>query len=324
MLDLHLHLDGSLSPPLVRELARMQGLPLPAEPERALRAPEDCADLNEYLQCFDLPLTLLQSAEALEMAARGLCEELRKQGLCYAEIRFAPQLHTRKGLTQRQAADAVCRGVQASGFPAQIILCCMRGGADPVNRETLEVAAACMGAGVCACDLAGAEALYPTEQYAGLFARARSMQIPFTIHAGEAAGPASIRAALEMGASRIGHGVRAGEDDALLEELAVREVPLELCFTSNLQTRAVPSPEAFPLREYLRRGLCCTVNTDNMTVSGTSLAEEYAKLATLGLTGEEKVTLLLHAAQAAFLPEEKRRELVSRIKEKGAGWPESI
>lgn len=309
MIDLHLHLDGSLPPALVRELALEQGYPVPAALEGALRAPEDCASLNEYLKCFDLPLALLQNGEALERAAYAVCMGLQRQGLLYAEIRFAPQLHTRQGLAQRQAVEAAARGVARSGFPAQLILCCMRGGGDSASRETLAVAAQALGSGVCACDLAGAEALYPTGGYRDLFAYARSLGVPFTIHAGEADGPGSIWAALGMGASRIGHGVRAREDPALVEELARRQVPLELCFTSNLQTKAVPSPQAFPLRQYLAQGLCCTVNTDNMTVSGTTLAGEYRKLAALGLTPAEQGALLQNAARAAFLPEGERQAL---------------
>lgn len=321
MIDLHLHLDGSLPAAFIGELAGNQGVALPENLEKALKAPENCQSLDEYLQCFELPLSLLQNVEALEQAAFTLCSLLYSQGLLYGEIRFAPQLHTRKGLTQRQAAEAVCRGAAQAALPVQVILCCMRGGPYPVNRETLDTAAALLGKGVCACDLAGAEGLYPTEEYRELFACARSLGLPFTIHAGEAAGPGSIRAALEMGAARIGHGVRAGEDSALLQELAARQVPLEMCLTSNVQTKAIKSPESFPLREYLQKGLCCTANTDNMTVSGVNLREEYKKLAALGLTGEEKEALLINAARAAFLPEEKRLALEKEARAKGDNWP---
>lgn len=323
MIDLHLHLDGSLSPALVRELAGEQRLPLPASLGDALRAPRDCASLDQYLERFQLPLKLLQSAWALEKAAYTLCGELHSQGLLYAEIRFAPQLHTGEGLTQRQAVEAVCKGVAASPLGAQVILCCMRGAPDPVNRETLDLCAAFLGQGACAADLAGAEGLYPTAMYEGLFAYARSLGLPFTIHAGEASGPESVWAALGMGALRIGHGVRAGEDPALLRRLSAARVPLELCYTSNLQTKAVHGPRAFPLREYLAEGICCTVNTDNMTVSGTTLREEYRKLTgALGLTPEEKGILLQNACGAAFLPAQERECLKARVREQSARWLE--
>lgn len=295
MIDLHLHLDGSLPISCVRELAELQHLPLPANLEAELRVPSDCRDLNQYLACFQLPVSLLQSAGALRLAASALAKELRAQELSYAEVRFAPQLHTEQGLSQEGAIEAVCQGFE--GYDIQTILCCMRGGTREENLLTVELAAKWLGHGVCAADLAGAEALFPTGGYGEIFRRAKALGVPFTIHAGEAAGPESIRAALDMGASRIGHGVRAVEDEALMAELAERQIPLELCFTSNLQTRAVAPAAAFPLREFLRRGIAATVNTDNMTVSGTNLRLEYERL---GLTEEEKRIVEANALRAAF------------------------
>lgn len=315
MIDLHLHIDGSLPLKTVRKLARLANVPLPPEEEGLwdlLSVPADCASLNDYLRCFDLPVELLQSAGALSLAVQELVEELRAQGLLYAELRFAPSQHTRMGLTQRQVVEAALSGRKAAGGEdfCQLILCCMRGGEEAANRETVGTAASFLGQGVCALDLAGAEALYPAREHAALFAYARSLQVPFTLHAGEAAGPESVRQALELGAQRIGHGVRAIEEESLLEELAQRQIPLELCPTSNLQTKAVPDLAHFPLREYLRRGLRATVNTDNMTVSRTTLSQEYALL---GLTGEERRALLRNSAEAAFLPEEDKRDLWQRV-----------
>lgn len=325
MIDLHLHLDGSLPLRLASELAGKQGLGLSEEElRRALTVPKSCESLNDYLRCFELPVRLLQSGEALFRAAHSLACCLADQGLLYAEIRFAPQLHTERGLTQCQAVEAVRQGMRAAlkekeRFSAQLILCCMRGAGDEKNRETVKTAEQFYGDGVCAVDLAGAEALYPTAGYRKLFSCARSLGLPFTIHAGEAAGPQSVWDALSFGAARIGHGVRAVEDPKLLDELVSRKVPLELCYTSNLQTKAAVSPEAFPLREYLRRGVCATVNTDNMTVSDVTLAGEYQKLERLGLTREERKALLNHAAQAAFLPESGKHRLLEEIRRREEG-----
>ena len=319
MIDLHLHFDGSLLPRTVLELAQEQGILLPAkEPDELklfLTAPEDCESLNEYLEKFDLPLKVLQTREAVRKAMYILVSSLKEQGMLYAEIRFAPQLHTKKGLTQERVVQAALLGMQealaGSFFRCKLILCCMRG-AD--NREenllTVRTAAAFLGRGVAALDLAGAEALYPTEEFAEVFSLARELGVPFTIHAGEADGPESIEAALSFGASRIGHGVRTSEKPELLERLREQRIPLEMCPSSNVQTKAVPSLSQHPVLEFLRQGLCVTVNTDNMTVSDTTIEKELGLLSReLGMTAEEQKKLLLNAADAAFLTSEERWRL---------------
>jgi len=309
-IDLHLHLDGSLPLKTAQELGKIEGIDLP-EGEKlseALKVPKNCRDLNEYLTRFELPLTLLQSEKALEFAAYSLAEELYAQGLNYAEVRFAPQLHNRKGMTQTQAAEAVVRGLAASKLRANAILCCMRGRDNLAeNLETVRVAEKlCTGsasANVCALDIAGAEGLYPTSEFASLFAFMRASGVPFTLHAGEAAGPESVWKALEAGASRIGHGVRSIEDPALVKYLAATRIPLEMCPTSNLQTRVFAKIEDFPLRKFMDAGLCVTINTDNLTVSDTSLANEIALVTeAFSLTPAELGQLRANAKEAAFCP----------------------
>ncbi|HIT67192.1 MAG TPA: adenosine deaminase [Candidatus Merdisoma merdipullorum] len=326
MIDLHLHFDGSLLPRTVLELAREQGIRLPAEEPDELKlfltAPEDCKSLNEYLEKFDLPLLVLQTKEAIRKGMYTLVSSLKEQGMLYAEIRFAPQLHTRKGMSQEQVVKAAVLGMQeamaGSFFKAKLILCCMRGADNrEENLQTVRTAAAFLGRGVAAADLAGAEALYPTADYEEVFALARELSLPFTIHAGEADGAESVEAAIRMGASRIGHGVRAGEDARLLEELRERRIPLEMCPSSNVQTKAVPSLLEHPILEFLRKGLTVTVNTDNMTVSDTTVEREFGLLREeLGMTQEEHRQLLLNATDAAFLTEEERwrlRDVLERV-----------
>lgn len=326
MIDLHLHFDGSLLPRTVLELAREQGIRLPAEEPDELKlfltAPEDCKSLNEYLEKFDLPLLVLQTKEAIRKGMYTLVSSLKEQGMLYAEIRFAPQLHTRKGLSQEQVVKAAVLGMQeamaGSFFKAKLILCCMRGADNrEENLQTVRTAAAFLGRGVAAADLAGAEALYPTADYEEVFALARELSLPFTIHAGEADGAESVEAAIRMGASRIGHGVRAGEDARLLEELRERRIPLEMCPSSNVQTKAVPSLLEHPILEFLRKGFIVTVNTDNMTVSDTTVEREFGLLREkLGMTQEEHRQLLLNATDAAFLTEEERwrlRDVLERV-----------
>lgn len=316
-IDLHLHLDGSLSKEWVRERLRERGRTFQ---EEMLRVPASCRSLNEYLKCFALPLELLQRADELEDAAEELIVRLSRLGLAYAEIRLAPQQHTAQGLSQGDAVAAVLRGreralrwrtVRTPITKVQFLLCCMRRDDNRrENLETVETAGAFLGKGVAGLDLAGAEALYPTGAFREVFARAAARQIPFTIHAGEADGPDSIRSALEFGAARIGHGVRAWEDPALVRELAARRIPLEMCPTSNLQTGACSSLESYPLRRYLEAGIPVTLNSDNMTVSDTDVGKEFALLEENGLLTEDEARLLLeHAVEAAFIPEEEKRAL---------------
>lgn len=309
-IDLHVHLDGSLSVETIFKLAQREGVELPADTLEGLRpyltAKRDCESLNEYLKCFDLPLAVLQSAENLKTAAYELGTKLAKKGLCYGEIRFAPQLHRQKGLVQEEAVEAVLAGllkaVKENTICLKAILCCMRGvDVHEANMETVQIAARFLGKGVAAVDLAGAEALYPTRDYEEEFRLARNLRVPFTIHAGEADGPESIWKALEMGALRIGHGVRAAEDDKLMDELVKRGCVLEMCPTSNLQTKAVRSLSEYPLREYLNRGIKVTVNSDNMTVSDTWVGKEFSLLSQeYGLTEDEADKLFRNAKKAAF------------------------
>lgn len=326
MIDLHIHLDGSLTPEEVLHLAQQGGIALPARDAEGLRpyltAPRDCASLNDYLTCFEWPVRVLQSPQALEYAVFCLASRLREQGLLYAEIRFAPQLHQHGCHSQAAITEAAIRGLERSGLWGNLILCCMRGDTnEKANCETLRTAKTFLGRGVAALDLAGAEALFPTRKFLALFEQARREGIPFTIHAGEADGPDSVRAAMEAGASRIGHGIRAAEDPRLPLELCRRGISLELCPTSNFQTKAARTPAEYPLRRYLDLGLSVTLNTDNTTVSGTTLAEEYAfAQRALGLTAGDKRRLLQNAARAAFLNEQEKSRLLALLDERESLW----
>lgn len=319
LVDLHLHLDGALSPASVRALAAMQGMDVPEDEAGLLsliRVGKDCRSLNDFLTKFAFPCSLLQTADALTAAVRMLLCELKEQGVMYTEIRFAPQLSTGKGLTQSEVVGAAAAGLADAPIPAQLILCCMRGADEAVNRETVLTARQYLGRGVCALDIAGAEALYPTDGYAELFGLARRLRVPFTIHAGEAAGPDSVRTALAFGARRIGHGVRAGEDPALIRTLARRRVPLEMCPTSNLCTCVLSDPAAYPLRAYMEAGVRVTVNTDDPSIEGTTLREEYrAMIDSLGLTRREVDRLLHNAVRASFAPRGLKLKMHKRIRE---------
>lgn len=312
MIDLHLHLDGSMRPSTVREiLCGQQAVDWKDEEaaRAALTVPEDCRSLNDYLKCFDAPCRALQTPEHIARAVRELGEDLSQQNITYAEIRFAPQFSTAGGLTQNEVVEAAVEGAKQAERECRnlrlgLILCCMRGSERDVNLATVEAARRYLGRYVCALDLAGAEERYATALYEEEFYLARRYGIPFTIHAGEASGPESIWKALEFGASRIGHGVRCIEDGALVDYLARYRIPLEICPTSNMQTRVFGGDGEYPLKELLLRDVRATLNTDNMTVSGTALSKEREFVKTrFHITEEEIERMEKYSEEAAFLKE---------------------
>ena len=320
LIDLHLHLDGSLSVKSVKELAALQNIEIPENEEellKLLRINDDCKDLTEYLEKFAFPGMLLQTREAVALSVYNLQEELKEQGLIHAEIRFAPQLHTHKGLSQREVIEAAIEGLNRSDFSAGLILCCMRGNDNhEENLETVRLAKDYLGKGVVCVDIAGAEALFPTENFGDLFALARELEIPYTIHAGEADGPKSVWKALEFGTKRLGHGVRSLEDPALIEKIVSEGITLELCPTSNIHTCMFPSIEEYPLRKLMEAGVKVTINTDNMTVSNINLAKEFGKLiAAFDLTDEEIKGFARNSVNACFADEETKKVLLKKIDE---------
>lgn len=316
MIELHLHLDGSLRVETALDLAKEQQITLPTEDLRELRelmeVPEDCKTLEECLKRFDLPILLLQTEAAIERVSFELVEDLHKLGVTYAEIRFAPQFSTHKGLSQDQVVVAAIKGVKRgmAKYPAiscGLILCCMRGrDLEDKNLETVEVAKKYMGDVVCAVDLAGAESLFPTKMFDAVFAKVKEYGLPRTIHAGEAvgevSGPESMRKALQYGTKRIGHGVMAIEDETLIKELIEKDITLEVCVTSNYHTKLVTSIKDHPIKRLFDAGVKVTFNSDNMTVSNTNIHKEMAILKEqFGFTDEEISIMQRYAKEAAFI-----------------------
>ncbi len=317
-IDLHLHLDGSLSLSCVKRLAEMQGIALPGDSElkNMLTVNEGCRSLGEYLTKFDFPLSLLQTEEAISEATYQLCRELLAEGTIYAEIRFAPQLHLAQGLTQDRVVKAATEGFERSELLGGLILCCMRGEENySANLETVKVAQKYLGKGVLALDLAGNEAGYANGDFSNIFALAKDKGIPYTIHAGEADGADSVLTALQMGAWRIGHGVRSVEDKSVLFQLAELKTPLEICPTSNLNTAIYSDISEYPLRKLLDADVVVTINSDNRSVSNTTAKREMALLkSTFDLTEEEEKTLILNSVYSAFCDENTKNKLLEMIK----------
>lgn len=315
-IDLHAHLDGAITVDILKKLAELQNLPLPASDDRDLEKmislPPDSVDLNDFLKCFELPVRYLQTETGICEAVRLVLESMAEDGVIYAEIRFAPQLSTEKGLTQRDVIRAAVEGLREAPIPANLILCCMRGASVEKNLETVELAREFLvdDGGVTALDLAGAEGLFPTEDYRELFAKARDYGIPFTLHAGEAAGPESVRCAIEMGAVRIGHGIRAAQDPDVMRLIREKNITLEMAPTSNRQTHAVEDMADYPIRTFLENGIKVTINTDDPAIERTTLSEEFCYVeVTFGITPDEEKNMLVNAAEAAFASPARREEL---------------
>jgi adenosine deaminase len=302
--ELHCHLDGSVRPDTIADLARAQDIAI-SQPIQAI-APPRCPDLMTYLTYLDVALSVLQTRDALVRAAHELVEDWAADGVVHGEARFAPQLHTRNGLTMAAVLDAVAQGLAAgretTGISTALIVCCLRQQDPSVSLKVADLAASRTDV-VAALDIAGDESR-PATPHAPAFTLAREAGLRITAHAGEANGPDSIREVLdELGAERVGHGVRAAGDDALVERLVRDGVPLEMCPVSNVQTAAVSAPDQHPAKKLLDAGVRVTISTDARTVSNTTLTREFSVLeSTLAWTPADTTLAQSHAATAAFAP----------------------
>src|SRR5213594_1414793 len=319
--ELHVHLDGALRPATMLELARAQGIRLPADtPDGLAKAMlvRDAKSLEEYLQKYEITLSVLQTAAALERVAYEFVIDKAAENLRYVEVRYSPLLH-RPALTLAQAIEAplagIKRGEAETGTKVGVIVCGIRTRAPAESLELARVAAGYRTAGVVAFDLAGAERGFPAGDHAAAFAYAAQHGMACTCHAGEGDGPDSIHQALHAcGAQRIGHGTRLGEDPALLEDVIARKIPLEMCLTSNLHTHTVATLAEHPFKRYFDQGVVVTLNTDGRLVDGISLTDEYFLAHSgLGLTQADLVQVVLSTCESAFLPEFEKVALVSRV-----------
>ena len=327
-IDLHLHLDGAISPELMLRLAQARGIDLGADTPEALTpimtAHDGCDSVNEYLKKFEIPTAVLQDREALACVAYELVLELERQGLAYAEIRFAPQLHTRKGMTQREAVEAVEDGVRSaleecSRIRIGIILCAMCIGPASLNHaenmETAHLAFELRNDLVVGFDLAGAEGVCPLSDFEDLFTFVGANGVPFTCHAGDSQGADTVRTAIEnFGARRIGHGHHVVQDPAVVELARNRGTTFEICLTSNIQCKTEPSYEAHPAKKMLDAGLKVTLNTDNPVIAGVTLDSEYQiALDRCGFTYLDLIRMNLYALEASFLDPQAKQALRSEL-----------
>jgi adenosine deaminase len=319
--ELHCHLDGSLRPETMIELAREYGQPMPAADPDELREHmivKNAHNLEEYLERFTVTLSVMQRADALERIAYELAEDAARDGVRYIEVRYSPVLNTGEGLSMDETIEAVTRGLARAekdhDIVGRVIVCALRHLDPALSLELAKLAVAHRDRGVVAFDLAGGERGHPARLHADAFAFARQHEMAVTVHAGEGDGAESVRQAVHLcGAHRLGHATRLIEDESLTQYVNDRRIPLEVCLTSNIQTHAAESFSAHPVRAYFDRGMNVVLNTDNRLMSGTTLTDEYLLAARHhGFTFDELSTMALNGFASAFIPWEERQRLMRR------------
>ena len=330
--DLHVHLDGSLRPETMIELARAYGKTMPkwdAEELRAYMHVDDAQNLVDYLTRFDTTLSVMQTTEALERIAYELAEDAAAENVRYMEVRYSPVLNILEGLTLHEAVDAPLRGLHRAekdfGIRTAVIICGLRNMSPETSMDLAELTVEQRDNGVVAFDLAGAEYNFPAKKHKDAFYKVVNANVAATIHAGEAYGPESIHQALHYcNANRIGHGTRLYEDRDLMRYVNDFRIPLEICITSNVQTRAVKSFADHPVRLYYDEGLVVTLNTDNRLMSATTVTNEYwIAHEHLGFTWDELCDIAVMGFESAFMPHQQKLAMVNQMKQEIAALSDS-
>jgi len=330
--DLHVHLDGSLRLATILELADRQRIDLPARDPEGLRAAmhlgQNCGTLVEYLKAFDVTLRVMQTEDSLTRIAYELAEDAARENVRYMEVRYAPMLHTRRGLKLTTVVESVLAGLREAqdklGIESNVIICGIRNVSPGSSLEMAELAVAYKGRGVVGFDLAGAEYDHPAKHHKQSFQLVRDNNINVTIHAGEAYGPESIAQAIHVcGAHRIGHGCRLRENGDLLHYVNDHRIPLECCPSSNVQTGAIRDLASHPLKLYKNLGLRVTVNTDNRLVTDTTVSKELWLCHTqMGLSLKDIKQIILSGFKSAFLPFHVKQQYLRKVSEELAAFPD--
>jgi adenosine deaminase len=314
--ELHLHLDCSLSH---RGIRRLRPSVTRDEYMREYVAPARCTNLAEFLACVPKLLALLQSVEGLQVMVDDVFDQLREDGIVYAELRFAPLLHLEQGLTPDRIVETVdatvSEMVKRTGIEARIILCTLRHFTEQQSLTTAELAHAFSGRRVVGLDLAGDEAGFPIAPHAAAFRFARDHGLHTTAHAGESRGAESVWETLRtLSPARIGHGIRSIEDPRLVDHLRDSSIHLEVCPSSNVQTGAAASWPVHPVDRLQTAGVPVSVNTDTRGLTQATLNKEYALLTKhFGWTADQLLIANRIALRHAFLDEGARATLLSRL-----------
>ena len=311
--ELHCHLDGSLSRSFIsQELGREVD---PTE----LQVAYGCRSLKEYLEKFDLPVQCLQSEKSMRKAGYDFIRSVAAENMKYVEVRFAPLFSAHEGFSTEQVIEALLNGLEDGrkdfGTESNIIVCAMRHQSEEDNLAMFRAARNFLGEGVCCGDLAGDEAAWPMKNFVYLFEESKQLGVPFVIHAGECGSAENIREAVECGARRIGHGIAMKGHPDIIKLVKDTRTGVEMCPISNLQTKAVEGPEDYPMREFLDNGLLVTVNTDNRTVSNTSISRELGFIQeTYGIRDDELKLMMENAVRVSFAGDSVKDWILKEIR----------
>ena len=326
--ELHCHLDGSLSLPTIRQLAALANIDLPASDEELkhhVTAPAHCENLLDYLEAFDYIRPLLQTKEALTLAAYDVAKQAALENVFYIEVRFAPELSMDQGLTVPETIDAVCEGLRKAqdefGITAKALVCGMRQSDQELTSRILAEANEVTDQDFVGFDFAGDEHHYPPQAIDALIQQVNSYNRPMTLHAGECHCPANVVQSMAYGIKRNGHVTLLANEPALLQSFIDNGVTGELCLTSNLQTKAAPTIEDFPYLKMKAAGARISINTDNRTVSDTDLTKEYALYHQHFQTKEaDFYQHNVDAIQASFASDEEKQALLTKLEKAYADY----
>jgi len=301
--ELHLHLDGSIMLDTAKRLSKLDNV------EDQMIA-TNVENLKEYLTKFDLPISLMQTKENLKEISKDLVNKLEKDNVIYAEVRFCPLFHIRDGLTLDEVIESILEGLKNDNVKTNLILCMMRGFSFEENMKVIDLAYKYLNKGVCAVDLAGDEKGHKLKEHIELFEIIKEKNIPFTIHSGEV-DDIDVIDAINLGTKRIGHGIKSNKEQ--LELIKEKQILLEVCPTSNIDTKAFIEYKDHNIHNLYKDGINISINTDNMTVSNIDLNKEYKRLLdNFNFTIEDLININKNAIKYAFISEEEKEMLLRK------------
>ena len=321
-IELHCHLDGSVRVETIAKFAKQLGIDVTdnmRDLKDLLVAPETCLSLDEYLKRFSLPVKIMQTKEALKEITFEVFEDAALENVKYMELRFGPLLHTKEGLTLDEILQSVLEGMNLAekrhGIKGNIIISILRTMSTESIYDLIDVASNYLNKGIVAFDLASSEVKGFSEKFKPYIDYAKSKGFEVTIHAGETGIGKNVLDAIEiLNASRIGHGIYIHDTPEAYQAVEEKKVALEVCPTSNVQTKAVNHIESHPIEDFINNGLKVTINTDNRTVSNTTMTQEIKKvMETFNFDLDVYKKIYSDAVSAAFTSEEDKDLLLTYL-----------